>query len=129
MRVGVPHGPLAELPQLDGLMAPHQLVRSRWRCRRVSHLDSLLAWGGSPVAAGLKLWLKAWLPLWRCEWLSPLLGSTAEEPVFSCSQAGIYYDATRPSQLDGVLPQRLSEQQCLRATAVQQQWRQNKLSK
>ena len=48
MRVGVPHGPLAELPQLDGLMAPHQLVRSRWRCRRDLQLESLLVWGRKP---------------------------------------------------------------------------------
>ena len=124
MRVGVPHGPLAELPQLDGLLAPHQLVRSRWRCRRDSQLDALLAWGRKSSGRWAEaLAQERGLPLWRCEdGFLRSLGSAADEPALSLvlDQQGVYYDATRPSQLDGLLPQRLSEEQCLRAAAVQQ---------
>ena len=133
MRVGVPHGPLAELPQLDGLMAPHQLVRSRWRCRRDLQLEALLVWGRKPSGRWAEaLAQERGLPLWRCEdGFLRSLGSAAEEPSLSLvlDQQGIYYDATRPSELDGLLPLRLSEEQHLRAAAVQQQWRQSRLSK
>ena len=133
MRVGVPHGPLAELPQLDGLMAPHQLVRSRWRCRRDRQLEALLVWGRKPSGRWAEaLAQERGLPLWRCEdGFLRSLGSAADEPSLSLvlDQQSIYYDATRPNELDGLLPQRLSEEQRLRAIAVQQQWRQSRLSK
>ena len=133
MRVGVPHGPLAELPQLDGLMAPHQLVRSRWRCRRDRQLEALLVWGRKPSGRWAEaLAQERGLPLWRCEdGFLRSLGSAADDPSLSLvlDQQSIYYDATRPSELDGLLPQRLSEEQRLRAIAVQQQWRQSRLSK
>ena len=61
MRVGVPHGPLAELPQLDGLMAPHQLVRGRGRCRRIFSLRPCWSGDVSPAAVGRKPWRKSGL--------------------------------------------------------------------
>ena len=48
MRLGVPHGPLARLRDLDVLLEPHQLVRGRSACRRDSRLEALLAWGQKP---------------------------------------------------------------------------------
>jgi len=133
MRVGVPHGPLAELPKLDGLMAPHQLVRGRWRCRRDLQLEALLVWGRKPSGRWAEaLAQERGLPLWRCEeGFLRSLGSAAEEPSLSLvlDKQGIYYDATCPSELDTLLPKHLSEEQRLRATAVRQQWCQSRLSK
>ena len=64
MRVGVPHGPLAELPKLDGLMAPHQLVRGRRRCRRDLQLEPCWSGDVSPAVTGRKPWRKS--EVYRC---------------------------------------------------------------
>ena len=103
MRVGVPHGPLAELPQLDGFMAPHQLVRSRWRCRRDTQLEALLAWGRKPSGRWAEAWRKS--EAYRCGAVKMVFSAPASlrgTESFSCSLISrIYYDATRPSELMG----------------------------
>ena len=133
MRVGVPHGPLADLPELDGFLAPHQLVRGRSRCRRDFELDALLAWGRKPSGRWAENLAQArGLPLWRCEdGFLRSLGSAAEEPTLSLvlDQQGIYYDATRPSQLDALMTQCLDEAQTRRASALRRDWCQHRLSK
>ena len=133
MRVGVPHRSLAQLKDLDALLKPHQLVRGRRHCRRDPELEGLLAWGHKPSGCwALKEANQRGLALLRCEdGFLRSVGSSIEAPTLSLvvDQLGIYYDATRISQLDKLMPQELSINQQLRAAAVRERWQQMRLSK
>ena len=133
MRLGVPHGPLARLRDLDVLLEPHQLVRGRSACRRDSRLEALLAWGQKPSGNWARREAqRRGLPLWRCEdGFLRSVGAGAEEPPLGLvlDQRGIYYDPRQPSHLDVLIPQSLDGVQEERARSLVQHWRQARLSK
>ena len=133
MRLGVPHGPLARLKDLDVFFPSYQLVKGRQACRRDWQLKALLAWGQKPSGRwACREAKRRGLPLWRCEdGFLRSVGAGAEEPPLGLvlDQRGIYYDPRQPSQLDALIPQTLDGVQRERARALVQYWRQARLSK
>ena len=133
MHLGVPHGPLARLRDLDALLAPYQLVRGRQACRRDPQLEALLAWGHKPSGRwAFREAQRRGLPLWRCEdgFLRSVGAGGVDPPsALVLDRRGIYYDPRQPSGLDDLIAQPLAEACRLRALALLQRWRQQRLSK
>jgi len=93
----------------------------------------VLAWGTKPSARRAeRLSQQRDLPLWRCEdGFLRSLGLGADGPPLSLvlDDLGIYYDASRPSRLEGLIAAPLAPAQQQRAEALRQLWCQERLSK
>jgi capsular polysaccharide export protein len=132
MDLGVPGRGMARIATLAPLLAPASLHRGVAACRRQS-LTALLAWGNKPsgrIAERLARQRK--LPIWRCEdGFLRSLGMGGDGPPLSVvlDDLGIYYDATRPSRLEALIAAPLHGASRLRAAALRELWRRERLSK
>jgi len=95
--------------------------------------QAVLAWGRKPSAAKAESAAdKLGLPVIRLE--DGFLRSVepgAEHPPLSLvwDDLGIYYDASKPCRLDGLLAQALSPEQAERARCLMRMWREGRVSK
>jgi capsular polysaccharide export protein len=117
---------------LPALLAGQPLVIGARRCRR-DPLDALLVWGHKPSGRSAeRVAEQRGLPLWRCEdAFVRSLGLGPDCPALGVvlDDAGIYYDASRPSRLDGLIASDRSPQELARAAQLQQLWCQERVSK
>jgi capsular polysaccharide export protein len=132
VRLGLPAAGMLHHSTLPALLAPHELVCGRHRCR-AAPLDALLAWGRKPSArAAERLAARRGLPLWRCEdALVRSLGLGPDSPPLGLliDDLGVYYDATAPSRLERQTARRHSAAELERAEALQRLWREQRVSK
>ena len=130
--LGLPSRGMARIDTLAPLFAPAALVKGAEACRR-SDLTALLAWGRKPSARTAEaISRERGLPLWRCEdGFLRSLGLGAECPPWSLvvDDVGIYYDATAPSRLEGLISRPLSPLEHDRADALRRLWMRERVSK
>ncbi|MEB3170039.1 MAG: capsular polysaccharide biosynthesis protein [Synechococcaceae cyanobacterium] len=130
--LGVPTAGVARIATLPALLRPARLQLGARACRR-EPLAAVLGWGNKPSAArAARLAQRRGVPLWRCEdGFLRSLGLGADGPPLSLvlDDLGIYYDASRPSRLEGLIAAPLAPAQQQRAEALRQLWCQERLSK
>jgi capsular polysaccharide export protein len=130
--LGVPTAGVARIATLPALLRPARLQLGARACRR-EPLAAVLGWGNKPSAArAARLAQRRGVPLWRCEdGFLRSLGLGADGPPLSLvlDDLGIYYDASRPSRLEGLIAAPLAPAQQRRAEALRQLWCQERLSK
>jgi len=130
--LGVPSAGVARIATLDALLSPARLVRGRSACR-LAPLDAVLGWGNKPSAQrAARLAARRGVPLWRCEdgFLRSLgLGSDGPPLSLVIDDRGIYYDARRPSRLEGLIAGPLDAVARTRSAALARLWCRERLSK
>jgi capsular polysaccharide export protein len=131
-RRAVVHGSgLARVQSLPALLPDWTLLRSA-QARRLG-ADLVLAWGRKPSADSAERWARQQgLPLLRLEdGFMRSVGLGDAEPPLSLvlDDLGIYYDATSASRLERLIAGPISHTECARAEALQQRWRDARVSK
>ena len=113
------------LPQL---LAPNRLVPG---CRR--DVDVLLAWGRRPSALWVERLARKWdLPVWHLEdgLLRSVAKGKAHPPLgLMVDELGVHFDATAPSQMEQLIAGPITSAEADRARALQNLWREQRLSK
>lgn len=101
--------------------------------RAVGRADYLMAWGRKPSALNIiAKATKANRPILTLEdGFLRSVGLGADEPPLSLivDDIGVYYDASAPSRLEQLIALPLNDADTLRATALQQLWQQQRVSK
>lgn len=119
---------LKPLPEILG----GAVVSSR-AVQDIADVRAVLAWGCKPSAAKAKAYAAQYgLPLWQLEdgfLRSVGLGNIDPPLSIVVDDAGIYYDATRPSALETLVAHPLDTEQIRRAQALAELWRQGRVSK
>lgn len=131
-RLGVPARGLLRHTTLPALLCGRHLAIGRRRCSR-EPLDAVLVWGRKPSGRwGERLAARRGLPLWRCEdaFLRSLgLGPDSPPLGLLLDDTGTYYDAGGPSRLERLIHREHSGPELERAAALQQLWREQRVSK
>ena len=113
------------LPQL---LAPNRLVPGRRR-----DVDVLLAWGRRPSALWVERLARKWnLPVWHLEdgLLRSVAKGKAHPPLgLMVDELGVHFDATAPSQMEQLIAGPITSAEADRARALQNLWREQRLSK
>jgi capsular polysaccharide export protein len=131
-RRAVVHGPgLARVPTLAPLLSELRVVARSQAAREA--VDGVLAWGRKPSAHRAQVWAaERGLPLCRLEdGFLRSVGLGADEPPLSIvvDDQGIYYDASSPSRLEGLIARTLSATEQARAAALAAHWCEARVSK
>lgn len=122
---------LARIAHLETFLdAP---VRLCWRGLPLPPVEKIVGWGlkKTTLHAG-RVAQRKQLPFVRLEdGFLRSLGLGKQSPPLSVvvDDVGIYYDATHPSRLEGLIPQRLEAGQIARADALIKAWRAARVSK
>lgn len=99
---------------------------------RFKSLNAVLAWGNKrSTEAALSLSHRSSIPLLRIEdgFLYGLEPGTSERMSLVVDDLGIYYDAARPSRLEGLILDQLSFEQVKRAQVIRDLWLEHRVSK
>ena len=128
LRLGVPARGMLAHRTLPQLLAPNRLVPG---CRR--DVDVLLAWGRRPSALWVERLARKWdLPVWHLEdgLLRSVAKGKAHPPLgLMVDELGVHFDATAPSQMEQLIAGPITSAEADRARALQNLWREQRLSK
>ena len=122
---------VARLPGLSALLGCP--VVGRYQVQQGSREQVVLAWGRKPSAVKAEAFaIRHHLPLWRLEdglLRSVGLGNQDSPLSLVVDDHGIYYDATTPSRLEGLVARPLAAPESARARALMLAWQQGRVSK
>ena len=129
-RIGVASRRMSRLPYLDELLGG-DIARARfWNA---DSLDFIAGWGMKPTSrTAHRLAERSGTPFLTVEdGFLRSLGRGDQDPPLSVvvDDEGIYYDATRPSQLEGLVAAPLSPDEKARARRLIAAWREGRVSK
>lgn len=122
---------VARLPGLSALLGCS--IVGRDRARKGTREQVVLAWGCKPSAAKAEAFaIRHGLSIWRLEdgfLRSVGLGNQDSPLSLVVDDQGIYYDATAPSRLEGLVARPLAPPESARARDLMLAWQQGRVSK